>query len=320
MSRLSTAFAFFALLGSATIAAAEPFNFVVLGDVPYGKPAEVNPPFEKLISQINAREPSLVVHVGDTKSGSTLCDNAMLDQQLAYLNSFSAPTLYSPGDNEWTDCHRKKAGGFDPIERLGYIRSTYFTKPNQSFGKNPIAVTSQAAAGFPENTRMMMDDVMFVTAHVVGSNNNFEPRTRENVAEYFERNAATVKWLRDSFAAATADSKALVLAIHADMFEFDFGPAWDAEGFLRQSGFKQFGEALIEEANAYGRPVLLMFGDSHIFRVFRPFPKKAPTVTAVETFGSRDMHAVEVRVDTSASFPFAIQPLINLARPIKPAG
>ncbi|ARE39938.1 putative transmembrane protein [Rhodovulum sp. P5] len=123
-----------AICAAGTAAMSEQFNFVLLGDVPYGKPETVFPPFEALIDQINATNPDLVVHIGDTKSGSTLCDNAMLDAQLGYLNSFTAPTLYSPGDNEWTDCHRPKAGGFDPLERLDYIRTTYYTEPGKSFG------------------------------------------------------------------------------------------------------------------------------------------------------------------------------------------
>lgn len=303
--------------GAATAVAAETFDFTVVADIPYGAPETVFPPFEALIEQINTSAPALVVHLGDTKSGSTLCDNAMLDAQLGYLNSFTAPALYTLGDNEWTDCHRKKAGGFDPLERLEYIRNTYFTDPGQSFGVNKVAVESQAQAGYPENTRMMMKGIGFIAAHVVGSNNNFEPRTAENVAEYFARNAATVTWLRDSFAALSDDSAAIVVAIHADMFEFDFN-SFGKEGYLRHSGFADFAAALRDEANAYGRPVLLMFGDSHVFRVFRPFPKTAPTITALEGFGSADMHAVTVSVDTEASFPFAFRPLINAAQPIKP--
>ncbi|MFT6886847.1 MAG: hypothetical protein ACJAWZ_003065 [Paracoccaceae bacterium] len=297
-----------ATLLSAAPALADPFSFVALGDMPYGAPDKVWPRYETLIGRINDAAPALVVHVGDTKSGSTACDDKMLDQQLVYMNSFAAPTLYTPGDNEWTDCHRKKAGGFDPLERLAHIRATYFDVPETSFGQAQVSVTSQAKKGYPENARLMHEGVMFVTAHVVGSNNNFEIRDLDAVAEFFARDKATTNWLDQSFDAAK-DAAALVLAIHADMFEFDFNP--DKESWLRHSGFLNFGPMLQAKAAEFGKPVLLIFGDSHVHRVFRPFPKTAPNVTALEVFGAEDMHAVEVTVDPARPAPFGFRPLLN---------
>ncbi|MEV8465620.1 hypothetical protein AB0T83_02345 [Fluviibacterium sp. DFM31] len=304
------------LLATASAAtAAEPFSFVLLGDAPYGAPEAVYAPFRTMIDTINAQDPTLVVHVGDTKSGSTPCSDQMLDDQLDFLNSFAAPTLYSPGDNEWTDCHRAKAGGFDPLERLDYIRNTYYVDPATSFGQAPVEVTHQGDAGYPENTRLLLNDVMFITTHVVGSNNNFEIRDPSAVAEFMARDAANLDWLKASFAAAD-NAAAIVLAIHADMFEFGFGTSSNPEAFVRHSGFQNFGSELVRLANGFGKPVLLVFGDSHTFRMFRPFPKTSPHVMALETFGSKDMHAVEVTVTPEDAFPFAIQPLLNPAVPI----
>ncbi|UWQ16479.1 metallophosphoesterase [Jannaschia sp. M317] len=301
-----------ALTVLASPALAEPFAIVALGDAPYGDPAEVYAPFETLIDTINATAPDLVLHVGDTKSGGTECSDQMLDDQLAFLNRFAAPTLYAPGDNEWTDCHRAKAGGFDPLDRLDRIRQTYFAAPETSFGMAHVTVESQADAGYPENARLMHKDVMVMTAHVVGSNNNFEVRDPAAVAEFFARDAANVTWLRDSFAAAQ-EAEALVLAIHADMFEFDFGPAWSPEGWLRHSGFQNFGPALIEEAAAFGKPVLLIYGDSHRFRQSRPFADGAPNLMAVEVPGAANMHALTIGVDTDAPGIFSVSLLRNPA-------
>ena len=299
-----------ALLATALLAApaaAQQFSFVALGDMPYGEPSEVYPPYEALIQRINELDPALVVHVGDTKSGSTVCSDEMLNEQLGYLNSFEAPLLYTPGDNEWTDCHREAAGGFDPLERLAHIRGTYFTNHGQSFGTEKIEVTSQADAGFPENARVMLNDVMFATAHVVGSNNNFEPRSVGAVEEFMAREAATTEWLRDAFVAAS-DAEALVLAIHADMFPGGFEGSWAGE-----SGFRTFGSALIKEAAAYGRPVLLIYGDSHIFEQARPFPTEAPNVMALQVPGAEDMHAVEITVDPEAAGMFSLSLVENPA-------
>lgn len=294
---LSTVFAVAALSASA-----EPFTFVALGDAPYGEPAEVYPIYETLIKTINDRAPQLVIHVGDIKSGSTPCSDELILQQLAYLNTFAAPLLYTPGDNEWTDCHRKKAGEFDPLERLAFVRKNFFAAP-KTLGAKPMDVTSQSADGYPENARMMLNDVMFVTAHVVGSNNNFEVRDINAVNEFFARDAANVKWLEASFAAA-ADSKALVLAIQADMFEFDWNSQGD-ETWARHSGFQTFGAKLIELSAAYTKPVLLVYGDSHVYRESRPFPNSAPNVLALEVPGEAAMHAVEITADPATTGVFS---------------
>jgi hypothetical protein len=174
-------------------------------------------------------------------------------------------------------------------------------------------VQSQAAEGHPENARMMHKDVMFITTHVVGSNNNFEVRDPKAVAEFFARDAANVKWLKDSFAAGK-DAKAIVIAMQADMFEFDWNE-FDDETFLRHSGFTNIGNALIEASTAYGKPVLLVYGDSHVYRNSRPFPTKAPNVMALEVPGDKQMHAVEVTVDTSTSGVFSTALIKNPALP-----
>lgn len=291
-------------------AQAEPFTVVALGDAPYGEPAEVYPAYETLIQTINARAPRLVIHVGDIKSGSTPCSDELILQQRDYMNSFAAPVLYTPGDNEWTDCHRKAAGSFDPLERLAFLRANFFAAP-KTLGTGPLDVTAQSAAGYPENARMMLNDVMFVTAHVVGSNNNFEVRDIAAVNEFLARDAADLAWLDESFAAA-AESKALVLAIQANMFEFDWNEFGD-ESWLRHSGFQNFGNKLIELSAAYGKPVLLVYGDSHVFRQSRPFTTRAPNVLALEVPGEERMDAVEVTIDPATSGVFSVSFVANPA-------
>jgi ABC-type glycerol-3-phosphate transport system substrate-binding protein len=92
-----------ALSALGSTAQAEPFTFAALGDAPYGKPEEVYKPYEGLIQAINAEKPDVVIHIGDTKPGSTPCSDQMLDDQLKFMNTFAAPVMYTPGDNEWTD-------------------------------------------------------------------------------------------------------------------------------------------------------------------------------------------------------------------------
>ncbi|MEM8797801.1 MAG: hypothetical protein AAGE61_19720 [Pseudomonadota bacterium] len=304
----------------APVAQADAFKFIAFGDMPYGEPARVFPPFEALIDTINKRNPAFSIHIGDTKSSGTPCSDEALDAQLDFMGRFTHPLIYTPGDNEWTDCHFERSGSFDPIDRLSYIRRTYFADPTTSLGQNPMPVESQAVVmagrfpNYPENTRFVRDDVHFVQAHVVGSNNNLEARSLRNAEEFFERDRANLAWLNHGFDQAEAeDAKALVLSIHANMFEFGFGPFWNPEEFLRHSGFKNFGDLLVQRASAFKKPVLLIYGDSHKLNLFRPFRKTAPNIMALEVYGARNMHAVEVSVDTNELGVFGIKPVLNPA-------
>ena len=65
---------------------------------------------------------AFVIHVGDIKSGDSDCsDNALKDILDAFQTS-AHPLIYVPGDNDWTDCHRKSNVSHDPLERLDRLR------------------------------------------------------------------------------------------------------------------------------------------------------------------------------------------------------
>ena len=315
----------FVVSTAAAVAAAE-FTFVALGDMPYGPPEKkVYGTFKALIAEINRRSPVFTIHVGDTKSGWTPCSDKRLLDQREFMNSFASAVIYTPGDNEWTDCHRAQAGGFDPLDRLQFIRAHYF-QTAESLGRHPIRIERQADVmpgfePFVENSRFSRGDVWFVAVHVVGSNNNLNNslnvRNQHAAQEFLARDKANRIWLADSFDKATAtNAEAVVVAIHADMFEDGFDP--EQETFARASGFKGFGETLIMKAKSFRNPVLLLFGDSHEFRVFHPFPRSAGNLTAVEVYGGEDMHAVEIAVAPNTAAVFTFKPVRNPALPEAP--
>ena len=319
--RLVAALVIACLVLSTGVTAAE-FTFVVLGDMPYGPREQAHPAFKALIGEINHRAPIFTFHLGDTKSGLDPCSDETLLEQRDFMNSFAAALVYTPGDNEWTDCHRLLAGAYDPLDRLRFIRAHYF-QTAESLGQRPIHLERQADVmpgfePFVENSRFIWGDVWFVTAHVVGSNNNFDAvEGSEPTREYLARDEADRVWLADSFdKAAAAGAEAVVVAIHADMFGDGFDS--ERETFAHASGFKDFGETLITKARSFGKPVLLLFGDSHVFRVFRPFPRLAGNLTAVEVYGGEHMHAVAVTVRLRPTHRFTFAPLLNPVLPAPP--
>ena len=307
-----------------TGATAAEFTFVALGDMPYGPPEQAYGAFKALIAEINRRSPVFTIHLGDTKSGWTPCSDQRLLEQRDFMNRFASAVIYTPGDNEWTDCDRFQAGGFDPLDRLHFIRAHYF-RTAESLGRHPIRLERQADVirgfePFVENSRFNSGDVWVVTAHVVGSNNNLDDshvQDPEAAQEFFARDRANRVWLTDSFdRAADADAAVVVVAIHADMFRDGFDP--EQGTFARASGFKDFGETLVAQARSFRKPVLLLFGDSHEFRIFRPFPRLAGNLTAVEVYGGEDMHAVEVAVDPDTAAVFTFKPVQNPDLPEAP--
>jgi hypothetical protein len=121
---------------------ADRVTLAVIGDVPYGDAQEAS--FASLVDAIND-DPKVrtVVHVGDTKNGSTPCTDERLLAVRDAFESFEDPLVYTPGDNEWTDCQRPAAGGYDPLERLAFVRSLYFAEPGSTLGRRPGRVEFQ---------------------------------------------------------------------------------------------------------------------------------------------------------------------------------
>lgn len=281
------------------------FSFVALGDLPYGAPEKSYPPYRALIERINEVAPAFSVHVGDFKSGSTLCSDEEFAQQRAHFQRFKGALVYTPGDNEWTDCHRTNNGKYDPLERLAALRQGFFI-PGRSLGQQPIALQNQSSlmaphAAYVENQRWSHQGVVFATLHLVGSNNNLESRELAAAQEFFARDAANVAWLTAAFEQARQlNARAMVVAFQADVFESK--SVW--EDFPGGSGFrKTMAETFLPLARAWGKPVLVVHGDSHQFKIDQPFQldkKPLPHITRLIVPGASDVRAVKVTVQGDA--------------------
>ena len=308
MARLATVLAL-SVWFAPNLAQAQTFEFVALGDLPYGSASQA--PYRALIERINQLSPAFSVHVGDFKSGSTACSDEEFSRQWAHFQRFSGALVYTPGDNEWTDCHRASNGAHDPLERLAALRQRFFTE-GRSLGLRPVAVENQSRqqplhGRYVENQRWQHHGVMFATLHVTGSNNNFEARDPAAVREFFERDAANVAWLESTFEQARqTNADAVVLVFQADVFETR--NAW--EDYPSWSGFRRvIGETLLPLANQWAKPVLVVHGDSHRFRVDQPFSlDKEPLahITRLIVPGERDIRAVRVTVQPGGRFAFEL--------------
>lgn len=305
--------------GAPTAGAAEPFGFVALGDQPYGHEARTGPAYRRLIELINAEGLPFAIHVGDLKDGLTDCTDELYDRQYAYFQSYSSALVYTPGDNDWTDCRRQSA---DPLERLAALRARFFST-RASLGQRPLATERQsesqpAHARHTENRRWWHGGVLFVTFHTVGPDDNDDAQAPAERAERAGRLAANVAWLQDSFALARRQrAAALVLATQADPLHRPDQPGGAAR--VRKPFRALYDGTVLPLVRSAGVPVLLVHGDSHHFITDQPFMgidgKRLPNLWRLEVPGERRMHAVAVQVDPRAPSPFRFRLIWNPMSP-----
>ena len=114
------------------------FSFAVLGDTPYTETEEQN--MEWMIDDLNKLDLAFVVHVGDFKAGGdSPCSDAVFEKRKLQFNKSAHPFIYTPGDNDWTDCRRESNGALDPLERLNKLRETFFSSA-YALGARPLPV------------------------------------------------------------------------------------------------------------------------------------------------------------------------------------
>ncbi|MCX8503671.1 MAG: hypothetical protein EBU34_03680 [Alphaproteobacteria bacterium] len=318
-----------ATLAVSSVQAESKFSFGLWGDMPYAK-AKDQDKMPAILDSINASDIAFSIYDGDIKDGSSKCTDDVFSDATKMFNTLKQPTVYIPGDNEWTDCHRTNNGGYDQLERLAFIRKTMFATPN-SFGQKTIALEHQGKMGekFVENTRFTKDGVIFVGINMPGSNNNKvlddkectnkSARTPEICAtgnkEYEERDAANVAWVVEAFKLAR-DTKApgLVIVWQGDPgFDLPETEELDERTDPGHSGYTNFLAKLVTETEGYVGQVLIVHGDTHFFKLDKPLyspTKVLPNLTRLQTFGSPSVHWVRVSVDPMSANVFTIDPVI----------
>ena len=221
------------------------------------------------------------------------------------FDTFTMPLIYTPGDNEWTDCHRENNGSYDPLDRLALIRETYFAKPGTTLGSGTMTVSSQAAYGIPENVRWSAERIQYAAVHVVGSNDGTQPwsglgrteQTPEQRAAQKASMANAVQVVQQAFADARHQrDRAVVLFLQADMFD----PSDPKPATENYDAFTPLVQTLIDESARFRGEVYLFDGDSHIFTVDRPLAAGSAWLTLYGVHGSAD-RLTRITVDGSAN-------------------
>ncbi|WP_164836311.1 metallophosphoesterase [Actinacidiphila soli] len=315
-------------LGTVTPAMAEPgnghvFTLAVYGDAPYGTSPTDTAEFQATPAFIdsinNDPQVSLVAHVGDIHSGKQYCTQAY-DQSVYNLwTRYQKPLVYTPGDNEWTDCHKPAEGGGtyspstqqinyaldpvthqpvdyasgNPVANLDLVRSTFFSKPGSTLGNGKQHVLSQAQvydrahpndSKYIENVMWQEKGIQFVTLNIPGGSNNdadvWYGAPSQSAAQAKEVSERTAADLRWlDRAFAQAQEDHSTKGV-VILTQADM---WDLDSntAAHLTGYNPFVASIASHTTQFGKPVLLFNGDSHQYKSDNPLSPSAPCVGEV---------------------------------------
>lgn len=209
-------------------------TFYAMGDIPY-----VTQDDAILQQQIADLPPDaeFLVHVGDIKSGSSPCDDAVYTKVDGLLSKAKVPVFIIPGDNEWNDC-------LDPAQAWTLWEKHFMRFDHQ--WQHDLRVFRQLER--EENFSFVRANVLFIGINIVGGRVHDAP-------EWSQRHAQNLDWTRrnlchfgDSVSSAVVLGHALPATKHADFFD-----------------------EFIKQAELFNKPVLYLHGDGHRWIYDHPF-------------------------------------------------
>ena len=134
-----------------------PFTFAVIGDIPYG--AQQVADFPRRVDQINS-DPAvtLVNHLGDIKSGSTVCSDAYFDQIRTDFDRFEDPLVYTPGTTSGPTAIAPTTVATTPSSASPPSDRSSSTSLDSAWGSAPPASPPRSAPATPRTS--VTDELM----------------------------------------------------------------------------------------------------------------------------------------------------------------
>jgi len=318
------------------------FAIGLWGDMPYNDvQALVGVP--NLIADMNSQDLAFTVHDGDLKAGKgipssvtpTTCSNDLYQYALDhYFSQLKAPAAFTPGDNDWTDCDAPENGPFNSLERLDHERQLFFKSPFtlgqhrlRQLVQTDVICLGSGGGLVPcvENRRWTYNGVTFATLNIQGSCNNLCKDAPDPV-EWAYRRDAVIAWMRQTFQDAKDRNSAGVMLISQADPGFNNHPV-ESEPVRNPNtlalapgvtdGFQEILLALRDEVTAFRKPVVYVHGDTHYFRIDKPFLNaqgvRLENFTRLETYGdnapngTNDNNWVKVNVNPNGREVFSFQ-------------
>jgi len=241
--------------------------FAAMGDVPY-LPAD----FILLPKQLAdlPRDAQFAIHVGDIKTGTVPCTDALYKQVADILAKSPLPLFIIPGDNEWNDCTNPALAW--------KLWEKHFLRFEQRW-THGFRVFRQLER--EENFAFVHNGVLFIGLNLVGG--------RVHDAEEWKlRLRQNLDWTRRCLELFGPKVKSMVLFGHC----------------LPTEVHDAYFSGLNAEAKKFGKPILYLHGDGHEWLHDRPFAAKNILRVQVEMGGVAP--PIKVTVTDDLKEPFVI--------------
>lgn len=290
-------------------------SFIVVGDLPYNS-AQDEAFQETIAPAITAADIPFVIHVGDIKGSKEICSDGLLSARRDAIYALKpGRVFYTPGDNEWTDCDRDSSGiAMREYDRLDRLRQLFFEPPP----KAPDELDLARQGGYPENARWRHDDAIFVTLHVVGTNNGRKQILLDDVEEALARvearDTANAQWLEAAVSyAQETGAAALVVAAQADLTEPWGRGRCSVQNPQECDASADLRERLRQAAARFGKPMLYIHGDTDPYCLDAGFGgDKARNLWRLNAAGDYAViDAVTVTVSPQEAMPFKAVTLLG---------
>ncbi len=253
-------------------------RFAVVGDMPYSDEEDslLTVPTGDIARAIRDYNAPVLIHLGDFKSGGSSCTDSLFvarRNQIANLMPFK--TVYTPGDNDWTDCDREGMSlRFDELERLAYLHTLFYQGEGLAMTRDIPDIIRQE--GFVENVMWSMQGLVFGTLHVPGTNNGRDEILLSDkdmaLDQADRRDAFNEAWAEKLFETA-ASAPALVILFQADIYRPDVSKSYQECTTQHREdcdGYKRIRDFIERKAALYKKPVLIVHGDTNAYCFHQP--------------------------------------------------
>jgi len=230
---------------SAPAAGPRPLIVAATGDGPYVEEDWTLLPQYFAAEKADGRARYLL-HVGDLLKGNQVYDDAYSRRVAALYRQSSIPVIFVPGDNEWND---------EPYpEKVWPIWVRDFMRFPEQYPDAPVLARQ---AERPENIAWLDEGVLFIGINLVGGR-------MHDVEEWGYRHRANADWVDHNLAALGAEAYAAIVFAQA------------APRRMHEDFFRRF----VPAVEAFGKPVLYLHGDGHVWELEEGW--RVPNLTRVQ--------------------------------------
>jgi len=182
------------LIAASATQAAEPLRFAVMMHVMREAADEAE--LRSALEAAQAGDPAFIV-VNGMRSTREPCTDRLYRQRTALLEGGAVPVILSLAGTDWMDC-RDRQGRPASLAWLNLLREQVFGEISWSGAKH-LSLRRQSASrafrNYSENTRWVIDQVLFATLNLPAENNHYSASAGGN-SEFEDRVTANREWLK----------------------------------------------------------------------------------------------------------------------------